>query len=239
MSSKRMVLIGGASGSGKTASLSYMAEDKGIVYACTEAGKDLPFKADFEQVDITDAMDIYNLILEVEKDPDYHTIVLDTFTYLMQQYESQYVLTANDTRAAWGMYGQFAIKLFQEYFAKSSKNIIVLSHTLKEHNETEGVYEVAVPIKGAMKGLGVESYFSTVLSTEKMAIKDLKDYKNDMLVITPEEEALGYKHVFQTRLTKKTIGKRIRSPLGMWSQEETYIDNNVGHVIKRLNDYYA
>jgi N4 gp44-like protein len=113
-----------------------------------------------------------------------------------------------------------------------------LAHTLKEHNETEGLYEVTVPIKGSLKGNGIESFFSTVISTEKMPLKDLKDYKNKMLNITEEDEMLGYKHVFQTRLTKKTVGKRIRSPIGMWSIEETYIDNNIGHVLKTLNEYY-
>jgi len=238
MSSKRMVLIGGASGSGKTVSLMPLKDDPGIIYACTEAGKDLPFKSKFEVVNITDPMDIFELIENAEEDDSYHTIVLDTFTYLMQQFENQYVVTANDTRKAWGDYAQFAIRLFQSSFANSSKNIVVLAHTLKEHNETEGLYEVTVPIKGSLKGNGIESFFSTVISTEKMPLKDLKDYKNKMLNITEEDEMLGYKHVFQTRLTKKTVGKRIRSPIGMWSIEETYIDNNIGHVLKTLNEYY-
>lgn len=47
-----------------------------------------------------------------------------------------------------------------------------------------------------------------------------------MLDITEEEKELGFKHVFQTRLTKKSIGERLRSPMGMFSKEETYIDND-------------
>jgi hypothetical protein len=58
-------------------------------------------------------------------------------------------------------------------------------------------------------------------------------------VITPEEEMLGFKHVFQTKLTKDTVGERIRSPLGMWSTPETFIDNNIQLVLERLKDYYA
>ena len=70
-------------------------------------------------------------------------------------------------------------------------------------------------------------------------MKELKDYSNDLLEITPEEEALGYKHVFQTKLTKKTVGDRLRSPLGMWDQQETYIDNDMNKVFGRLHEYYG
>jgi hypothetical protein len=60
-----------------------------------------------------------------------------------------------------------------------------------------------------------------------------------LLVITEEEEALGYKHVFQTRLTKETKDERLRGPMGMWSVKETYIDNNMQLVLNRLHEYYA
>ncbi|MCI4435672.1 MAG: hypothetical protein JHC33_02520, partial [Ignisphaera sp.] len=59
-----------------------------------------------------------------------------------------------------------------------------------------------------------------------------------LLEITPEEEALGFKYVFQTRLTKETVNERIRSPLKMWSADETFIDNNLQYVIDRLHEYY-
>lgn len=70
-------------------------------------------------------------------------------------------------------------------------------------------------------------------------MKQLKDYKNSLLVITPEEEALGYKYVFQTRLTKETVNERIRGPLSMWTQQETFIDNNLQNVIDKLQNYYS
>jgi len=58
-----------------------------------------------------------------------------------------------------------------------------------------------------------------------------------LLNITPKEEAKGYKHVFLTDSDKSTIGGRIRTPLGMFSDDELYIDNNALHVLKRLSDY--
>lgn len=71
-----------------------------------------------------------------------------------------------------------------------------------------------------------------------MTLKDLKNYENDYLNITEEEEILGYKYVYQTKLTKSTIGERIRAPVNMWSIDETFIDNNLDFVIERLNDFY-
>ena len=30
----------------------------------------------------------------------------------------------------------------------------------------------------------------------------------------------------------------MRSPVGMWEIKETFIDNNIQHVLNRLHDYY-
>ena len=44
-------------------------------------------------------------------------------------------------------------------------------------------------------------------AAKKMPLTELEDYKSDLLSITEEDEMLGYKHVFQTRLTKTTVGE--------------------------------
>lgn len=142
------------------------------------------------------------------------------------------------SKIKWGDYFQYFKTLMQDKVAKSSKNVIFLAHAADQYNESEMVTEVKVPVKGALKNNGVESYFSMVIATKKVPIKVLKDYKNDMLNITPEEEALGYKHCFQTRLTKESAAERLRSPMGMWTQQETYIDNNIDLVMKKINEYY-
>lgn len=71
-----------------------------------------------------------------------------------------------------------------------------------------------------------------------MALKDLEPYKNEMLHITEDEELLGFKYVYQCKLTKQTIGERIRSPMGMFSKEETFIDNDCQVLLDHLADYY-
>ena len=59
-----------------------------------------------------------------------------------------------------------------------------------------------------------------------------------MLKVNDEEELLGFKYVYQTRLTKDTVNERIRSPMRMWGIEETYVDNNLQHVLDKLHTYY-
>ena len=129
--------------------------------------------------------------------------------------------------------------MMQQQVAASSKNIIFTAHTLTTLNEADMVMETKVPIKGALKNVGLESFFSTIIMTQKMDIPTLEKYKNDLLVITDEERALGFKYVFQTKLTKDTLHTRIRSSMGLWSNQETYIDNDVQLVLDRLHSYYA
>jgi len=72
-----------------------------------------------------------------------------------------------------------------------------------------------------------------------MTLKDLESYANPLLVISPDDELVGFKHVFQTRLTKQTVGERgMRAPMGMWTVPETFIDNNVQLVLNRLREFY-
>lgn len=80
--------------------------------------------------------------------------------------------------------------------------------------------------------------FTTVVAAKKVPIKELEKYTNGMLEITEEERELGFKHVFQTRITKATTGERIRSPMGMFSREETYIDNDAAKLLQHLNSFY-
>ena len=122
--------------------------------------------------------------------------------------------------------------------ASSSKNIIFLAHTMDVMNEKEMAMETFVKVKGSLMNIGIESFFSTVISTKKMPITELEGFHSAYLSITEEEKELGFKYVYQTRLTKETVRERIRSSMGMWDRKETYIDNNLQNVIDRLHEYY-
>lgn len=233
-----LVLLVGKSATGKSASLMGLQKPEGVMYLNCESGKKLPFKAKFKQYTITDPMQVMEAFQVAETMEDVHTIVVDTTTYLMDMYESIYVVNSANTMKSWGDYAQFFKNLMQQYVAKSTKNVIFLAHTSDSVNESEMVMETKVPVKGSLKNNGIESFFSVVIAAKKVKIKDLKDYGSDLLSITPEEEALGFKHVFQTKLTKETVNERLRGPMGLWNNKETFIDNNMQLVLQRLHDYY-
>ena len=233
-----LVLVGGKSAAGKSASLMGLENPEGVWYFNTEAGKRLPFKSTFTVFTITDPMEIFQGFDAAEVTPDCHTIVIDSLTYLLDMYESMYVLNATNGMKAWGDFSQYFKSMMQSYVAKSTENVIFTAHTLDTLNESEMLMETKVPVKGSLKNNGIESYFSVVISAKKMSIKALEKYENDLLVITPEEEAIGVKYVFQTKLTKETVNERLRGPLGLFSTAETYIDNNMQLVLNRLREYY-
>lgn len=233
-----LLLISGLSATGKSAGLMNMDNPEGVLYLNTEHKK-LPFRSKFEEYDITDPLQIYEAFTAAEDMNHVHTIVIDTLTFLMDMYETTYVVTANDTRKAWGDYAQFFQKLMHHYVAVSTKNVIFLAHTREEIDEIVGTIGAKIPVKGSLNNKGIESYFSTIVSTKKVPIKELKDYSNVLLNISDEDTLLGYKYVYQTRLTKKTVAERMRSPMGMWSIAETYIDNDAQSVINRLHEFYS
>lgn len=234
-----LALIVGKSASGKSASLMGLNNPEGVLYLNCEAGKRLPFPAKFIQKTVTDPLQIFEAFMWAETQPTVHTIVVDTLTYLLDMYESLYVLNSANTMKAWGDFAQYFKELMQQHVARSTKNVIFLAHTADSLNENEMAVETKVPVKGSLKNNGIESYFSVVIATKKVPLKVLKDYKSDLLTVAPEEEALGYKHVFQTRLTRDTVSERLRGPMGLFSTPETFIDNNLQLVLDRLQKYYA
>ncbi len=212
---------------------------EGVMYLNCEAGKRLPFNTKFKQYTITDPLQVMEAFTAAEGMPDIHTIVIDSLTYLLDMYESVYVLPAANGMQAWGQFSQYFKTLMQQNVAKSTKAVIFTAHTLDTLNESEMVMETKVPVKGALKNNGIESYFTVVIASKKVPLKALKDYKSDLLTITPEEEALGFKYVFQCKLTKETVNERLRGPLGLFETKETYIDNNIQLVLNKLHAYYS
>ena len=233
-----LVLLCGKSAAGKSAALMGLENPEGVMYLNCEAGKKLPFRSKFREYVITDHMQVEEAFEVAETLPDVHTIVVDSLTYLMDMYESLYVIHATNTMQAWGEFAQYFKRIMQKHVAGSSKNVVFIAHTKDTLNEGEMVMETAVPIKGSVKNNGVESYFSCIIAAKKIKLKDMEKYQSKLLTITPEEEALGFKYVFQTKLTKETVNERLRGPLGLWDTNETFIDNNMQLVFDRLHEYY-
>lgn len=234
-----LVLLCGKSATGKSASLMNIKNPEGVLYLNCEAGKRLPFRAKFIQKTVTDPMQIFEAFDWAETQPNVHTIIIDSLTYLLDMYESLYVLNSSNTMQAWGQFAQYYKQLMQQNVARSTKKIVFIAHTSDTLNEGEMVMETKVPVKGSLKNNGIESYFTVVIASKKVPLKTLKEYGSDLLTITPEEEALGFKYVFQTKITKDTVNERLRGPLGLFDTKETYIDNNMQLVFDRLQEYYS
>ena len=234
-----LVLLCGKSATGKSASLMGLEKPEGVMYLNCEAGKKLPFKSKFKQFVITDPLQVIEAFDAAETMPEVHTIVVDSLTYLLDMYEGIYVLPSTNGMKAWGDFAQYFKNLMQQNVARSTKNVIFTAHTMDTLNESEMLMETKVPVKGSLKHNGIESYFSVIITSKKVNLKALKDYGSSLLSITPEEEALGLKYVFQTKITKETVNERLRSPLGLFSTKETFMDNNLQLVLDRLKEYYA
>lgn len=235
----QLVLISGMSATGKSASLRNLRNQEKWFYLGVEAGKPLPCKNSFKDLKIEDPYQVFEAFdYGIEHPDECDGIIIDSLTFLMDMFESQYVLTSSNTLKSWSDYAQFFKKLMQDKVLKFSKPTVILAHTQDFADDRTLETKTYVPIKGALKAQGIEAFFTTVVSTKKMSLKDLEPYKNDMLHITEDEELLGFKYVYQTRLTKQTIGERIRSPMGMFSKEETFIDNDAQVLLDHLKDYY-
>lgn len=242
MVNDHMVLISGESGTGKSASLRNMRDPNKIMYLNCEAGKKLPFRSKFQEFRVLDPLQVPEGLKYAKGHPEeIKGVIIDTLTFLMDMFESQYVLGSTDTLKGWSNYAQFFKNMMQIDIAALDVPVIVLGHTNSEFNESQGRYDVNVPVKGALKKNGIEAYFSTVVSAKKVTIKELKEisYDPELLTITEAEEAIGYKHVFQTSLNKKTIGERIRAPMGLWEPNQIYINNDAQLLMDHMKKFYA
>ena len=238
-SNRRVALIMGPPANGKSASLRNLKNPKGVVYFNTDR-KDLPFKAEFMNVPINDPLEILSYMDEIATQPNEtcHTIIIDTITFLMDMFETKYVVNAVNTQAMWGQYAQFYKQVIDKALAMD-KNIIFLAHEKKVMNADDMVLETKVPVKGSVGATGVEANFEVVLSAKKIATAKLEHLDKTDLLKNDDEDGIGVMYVFQTKIDKATLNERMRSPIGMWKKEEKYINNDIQSVIDRLNYYYA
>lgn len=236
---EHLVLVSGESGTGKSASLRNIPNQDRWIYLNCESGKRLPFKNSFKTFKVTDPYQVYDVFDQAMAHPDQcDGIIIDTVTFLMDMFESIYIVGATNTQQAWGSYAQYFKNLMQDKVVNFGKPTIIMGHTRSELDEKAMEMRTQVPVKGSLRNNGIEAYFSTVVSPKKINLLELEKYGSDLLTITDEDRELGYKHVFQTRPTKNTVGERIRSPMGMFSREQTYMDNDCQLLLKHLDQFY-
>jgi hypothetical protein len=237
----QLILIGGFSAGGKSASLRNIQNQERWMYLNTEAGKRLPFKNQFQSFRISDPYQVHEAFDHATNNiGDFNGIVVDSVTFMMDMFESQYIRTATNTQKAWGDFSDFFKVLMLEKVVNFGKPVIMTAHILDTLDEKAMEMKTSVPVKGSLKNNGVESYFSTVVEALRMTMKELEPFKgNGLLNISDDDEMLGYKHCFQTRPTKTTVGKRIRSPMGMFTPNQTYMDNDAQILLDHLHAFYG
>lgn len=235
-----LVAIVGYSGMGKSASLRNIRNQDRWVYFNCEAGKRLPFRNKFNRVIVTDPYQVLEYFDElIENRDQVDGAIIDSITFLMDMFETQYVLGSADTMKGWSNYAQFFKKLMQQKVAAFGKPVIVIAHVLDTLDEKNMEIKTAIPIKGSLKNNGIEAYFTTVVAAKKVSLKELEKFGNKMLVVTEEEKELKFKHVFQTRITATTLGERLRSPMGVFDRPQTYIDNDAQVLLDHLAELYG
>ena len=239
-SADQLIAIVGYSTSGKSASLRNIKNQERWLYLNCESGKRLPFKNKFQTLTITDPMHVHDYLQDcIDNSDQIDGVVIDSITFLMEMFESVYVINSANTMAAWGAYQQFFKKIMQELIPKLNKPVIIIAHVKDELDEKNMEMKTSIPVKGSLKNTGIEAYFTTVVAAKKVSIKELEKYASEMLIITEEERELGFKHVFQTRHTKATTGERLRSPMGMFARTETYVNNDAQILLDHLRAFYG
>ena len=235
---KNIVLVMGKPNTGKSTSLMNLTNQEKMVYLNTDL-KELPFKGRFiKNVEVADALDVLQYVNDIEQTAQVDGAVLDTLTFLMSMYERQYVSNAANGQKAWGDYGNF-YKEFIHAIKAGTKDYAILAHEDSVLNEQSMQMESRVPVKGSVGRIGVEADFTTILATKQMPIRKLEGFENDLLHITDEEREDGFKYVFATRVTKESVGEKMRSAIGLWDRKELYIDNDLNQVFNRLKQYYS
>lgn len=238
---RQLVLVAGESSSGKSASLMNLRNQEGVFYLGTEAGKELPFPNKFKKIrGLVNPNDLFAVFAQVEQNPDIHTIVIDSITFLMDMFESKNVLGTSNTMKGWSDYQQFFKRLMQDVVALSNKNWIFLAHNTAELLP-DGTYKYYVPVKGALKAQGLEAYFSIIVYTRRVRITELETlpYDENMLHITERDRAVGFKHVYQCEVTKDMANSRIRSPIGCFKPEQIFMDNDLQMLLDHLDSYFG
>ena len=235
----QLIMICGYSGTGKSRSLKNIRNQDKWLYLNSESGKRLPFKNQFKNIRINDPMEVLSYFDAAIKAGDKSEgVIIDSIDFLMNMYEAKYVKTAADTRKAWANYQTYFDNLFQDRIIRYGKPVIIIAHVADTYDEKTLDTKISIPVKGALKNISVEAYCSTLIFTDKIPLKDLEDYQNDMLHITEDDKIGDFKYCLQTRLTKQTLKRKIRGPEDLFSVKETYIDNDVQLVLDKLTQYY-
>lgn len=157
MANNHLVLIAGESTTGKSACLRNIRNPEGVAYMNLEVNKALPFASKFKEANITDPLQVAAQFTALNNIKHIHTVVVDSLTFMLDQWKSKYLHTAKDTQKAWGLFAEFFKVLMTDHVANSNKGVIFTAHTLTTLNDQTHMMETKVPVQGALKNNGIEA----------------------------------------------------------------------------------
>jgi len=213
---KRVILVNGESGSGKTMSIRNIDLSKTILLNMdgkteTPFGKEDKF---FKFITPESALQV-NASLQAFEDSEAETIVIDTMSFYVSALELE-LAGKDEGYDGWRNYGDRIKELLDFSHRKSKKTWIFLSHTQKGDSGN-----LQAMVKGSMKNLSIESYFATVLEL----------YTYDLAKPNMFGSVIGYG--LQTRKTLENRKSSAKSPLGLFP--EKIMNNDLDLVLRRLD----
>ena len=223
---KKVLLINGPSGTGKTYAIKRLINTVGskVAYINLDGKTRLGFKGKSKIgkfIVPMDPLEVNDGIRALEEDPEIEYIIIDTLSFYLDQLEQKHVIFEHDSQGAWGKtYAASAKDLLHFANNVSKKSWIFMSHT-QEGESKDFVTPTKSYAKGAVGRLGVEAYFDVVLYTNVWNDDDTED-------------GVGYR--FQTRKTKESRGLSVKSPEDMFPDVFT-ADNDILKVFEYIEAY--
>ena len=223
---KKVLLINGPSGTGKTYAIKELINSVGskVAYINLDGKTRLGFKGKSKIgkfIVPSDPLEVNDGIRALEEDPEIEYIIIDTLSFYLDQLEQKHVIFEHDSQGAWGKtYAASAKDLLHFANNVSKKSWIFMSHT-QEGEIKDFVTPTKSYAKGAVGRLGVEAYFDVVLYTNVWNDDDTED-------------GVGYR--FQTRKTKESRGLSVKSPEDMFPDVFT-ANNDILKVFEYIEAY--
>lgn len=226
MHNKKVILLNGNSGFGKTYSLKRLVQEHGdkVAYIDTDGHNALPFKGKnkiAKYIIPSDPLEVNVGVRAIEKDESIEYVIVDTLSHWLRILEQKHVIESADSRSAWGkVYQAELFKLLDFATHESKKTWIFISHVMEGDIENMQV-PIKSFVKGATKSVGIESFFQFVI------------YAN---VVECDECPKGIKYRFQVEKTKETTNLSVKTPEDMFAEPFTE-DNDIMKVIESIDNY--
>lgn len=253
MLNNNMFLIAGQPSTGKSMSFMNLKNQNEILFFNCDSTKNLSFPHKFKSyVLINDPKKLLVYLHKLKNDKEtskkYKTIIIDTFTNLMDSYFHQYISEnppispktgKPDIMQAWSNYKLF-IETCMNLISNLSQNVIITAHLNLEKDDDTETINYNIPLQGSIIKKGFESYFNLVIYSSKIALKNIEDEakENKYLNISEDDKENEFKYVFRIK-PLKGINDKIRTPFNFLPLKYRYIDSNSQTVLDLLQAYYT